>query len=498
MRRFTTALVLLALLSMSTAKVAAGSLAILWDDTHDSAAEIVPDELSGQYSEFATYVVADGHSMVELDGIPGDLTAAVLDDYDVLMVFDAEAEFTIDEVTAIQDFVTAGGLLFVAGDRPGAFSRASHNSLLAPYGVTFTTVDLIDGTNLNPALDLSVFVADPLTAGLTAVDFFSSGTLAVVGPGTKVLGRTAAPGSHIGYAYGSNGAVVVIADADNWSNNLLSPGDNEERLLANLLGHFAALAAPTPTPTPSPTPAPPEPTATPTEMPTDTPEPTATPTVVPTDTPEPTATPTPLPPTATPTLPAPTATPTATPTSTPLPPTATPTPLPPTATPTPLPPTATATATPTPFPPTPTSTAQPTATTPAPIVVRIDVKPGDAINSINPKSNALLVVAILTTTVGDGGFTRVRSVGRHRRTHGQAGSRPGTGAGRAECSGRRFRRRHRHGVPLQDPADRSDVRDDEVGTHRQYLRWRLGYRLRLDRHGGVQVAPRHERDSVSE
>ncbi len=38
-------------------------------------------------------------------------------------------------------------------------------------------------------------------------------------------------------------------------------------------------------------------------------------------------------------------------------------------------------------------------------MVRIDVKPGDAINSINPKSNALLVVAILTTTVGDGGFT---------------------------------------------------------------------------------------------
>jgi len=188
--RFATFLMLVALLSASTSKLVAAPLAILWDDTHDSGTEQVPDELTGQYSEFAAFVVASGHSITELDGAAGNLTDARLARYDVLMVFDAETAFTAAEITAIQSFVTGGGLLFIAGDGPTAFNRNSHNTLLAPYGISFTTVSLLDGTNTNPAFDLSVFPGDPLTAGITGVDFFSSGTLAVSGAETKVIETT--------------------------------------------------------------------------------------------------------------------------------------------------------------------------------------------------------------------------------------------------------------------------------------------------------------------
>lgn len=240
-RRSPLSIIALAML-FATSSLAADPLAILWDDTHDGF-ELVPDELSGQYSEFAAIVAAEGHSITELDGAPGDLTAAALAGYDVLMVFDAESAFTADEIANVHAFVAAGGMLLLAGDRPLSFHRTSNNALLAPYGVSFTTVDLLDGTNVNPAFDLSVWNPDPLTAGLTVVDFFSSGTLAVAGAGTKVLGSTA-PAGHIGFAYGADGSVVVLSDADVLANSILSPGDQEERLLKNILGHFAAMSAP--------------------------------------------------------------------------------------------------------------------------------------------------------------------------------------------------------------------------------------------------------------
>jgi hypothetical protein len=147
------------------------------------------------------------------------------------MFFDTELAFTPDEVTVIQAWVAGGGLLFVAGETVTgtAFDEASQNFLLAPYGVSFVSPDF--------NLDLGVFAVDPLTDGLTAVDFLSSSTVAVAGTGTKVLGSTS--DNRIGFAYGADGAVVVVSDSDAFTNNLLESGDNEERLVKNLLAHFA-------------------------------------------------------------------------------------------------------------------------------------------------------------------------------------------------------------------------------------------------------------------
>jgi hypothetical protein len=238
---------LLASLLVPTSSLAAAPLDILWDDSHDGV-ELTNDELAGNYSDFADLLEAEGHAITELDGTPGSITAAALLGYDVLMFFDSEREFTGGEVTVIQDFVTAGGKLFVAGDvlsPTTVFASASFNFLLLPYGVSFTTPDL---TNV-AANDLTVFAVDPLTTGLTNVDMVASSTLSVVGAGTKVLGSTAAPGNRVGYAYGANGAVVVLSDSDLLINANLNAGDNEETLIKNLLAFWAG---PEETPPPAP------------------------------------------------------------------------------------------------------------------------------------------------------------------------------------------------------------------------------------------------------
>ena len=108
---------LLGSLLVPGSSLAATPLSILWDDTHDGV-ELTNDEtgVGGNYNDFRLLVEAEGHVLDEFDG-PGDLTADLLADYDVLMFFDTEIDFTAEEVATIQEWVSNGGLLFVAGER---------------------------------------------------------------------------------------------------------------------------------------------------------------------------------------------------------------------------------------------------------------------------------------------------------------------------------------------------------------------------------------------
>ncbi|HVR30977.1 MAG TPA: hypothetical protein VMS86_15750 [Thermoanaerobaculia bacterium] len=229
----------LIMLTSAAPPLAAAPLNILWADTHDT--DTPPQDelwLEGGYSKFAAAVVAAGHSIYELDGFPGDLTPEALEGYDVLMLFDLELAFWPDEIAATQSFVANGGSVLVTGELPAGFARESHNTLLAPYGLEFTPDTILGGW------DLAHFEPDPLTSGLVSIEFAGSGSLNVSGPGTKILGRIVVNGvvGPIGFAYGAAGRVVVLSDSNMFTDTLATPGDNEYRLISNLLAHFMVMA----------------------------------------------------------------------------------------------------------------------------------------------------------------------------------------------------------------------------------------------------------------
>ncbi len=90
---------------------------ILWDDSHDTDG----DELTGNYAAFATLMASAGQTLVELNGSPGAITPQALNGMNAVYLWDTELAFTNSEITALHNFVAAGGGMFVAvGCRHGS------------------------------------------------------------------------------------------------------------------------------------------------------------------------------------------------------------------------------------------------------------------------------------------------------------------------------------------------------------------------------------------
>lgn len=219
---------------------AGAAVSILWDDGHDED----QDSLAGNFSELSGLVAAAGHAIASSEANDPNGTDAAqvtptdLAPHDVLWIQDPEIPFSPSEMEAFARFVADGRLLVVFGDDPGNYDRASVNAMLSGTGLEFTSLEH-EGAAL-----LDVFEPNqPLVAGLTAVALSNTGTLELSGPGTKALAWINST-SDVGYAWALDGALLAFGDANIARNNLVSPGNDNEKILLNLLAHLDALASP--------------------------------------------------------------------------------------------------------------------------------------------------------------------------------------------------------------------------------------------------------------
>jgi hypothetical protein len=195
---------------------------ILWDDSHDTDS----DELSGNFSAFAATMATAGHTLVELNGSAGAITPAALSGFDAFFLWDAETALTSSEITTLQNFVAAGGGLFVAYDV--GTHLASNNALLAPYGLSLSTTA--------SAASVSGFVPHPVTAGITTVDTALGG---IVGTTGSAIDLTLANGSNNILAVSAGPQrVVVFGDTDTFKTRLANV-DNRA-LVINIANYTAA------------------------------------------------------------------------------------------------------------------------------------------------------------------------------------------------------------------------------------------------------------------
>ena len=139
--------------------------------------------MSGNFSTFAATMAADGHNLIELDGGPGAITPVALGGVNAVFLWDNELALTDGEIATLQDFVAAGGGLFVAWDT-GTNVR-SDNMLLAPYGLA------LNGSTASSSI-VSGFVAHPITMGVSTIETVAGTTVSATG---GALDLTIADGS---------------------------------------------------------------------------------------------------------------------------------------------------------------------------------------------------------------------------------------------------------------------------------------------------------------
>ncbi len=133
----------------------------------------------------------------------GNLTLAILNQYDVLVECAPDYSFTAAEVTAVTSWVNNGGSLIAIGDSPSY--DVELNYLMSNFNIGFN--DTFGGgsgtlTQLND---------HPLAEGATSIDVLGSGRLVLSGS-AKSLWGLAADNVQVGVTQHGIGHIIAIAD----------------------------------------------------------------------------------------------------------------------------------------------------------------------------------------------------------------------------------------------------------------------------------------------
>jgi len=184
---------------------------LLWDDSHDTDG----DDLYVNYSTLAGMLPGWGINATQV--ATGPLTSALLSNYDILVLIDAETAYTGQEITDIQNWIAGGGKLLMIGEHWGAFNPTANNQVIAPYNIQF--IDIIAGTS--GAIN---FAPHPVTAGLNQISWAAGDALSVNAPANSLAWD--ASGNN-GIAVNESGVVVlVMCDSNMMDNTYIVNNDN--------------------------------------------------------------------------------------------------------------------------------------------------------------------------------------------------------------------------------------------------------------------------------
>ncbi|MBO6512551.1 MAG: PEP-CTERM sorting domain-containing protein [Phycisphaerales bacterium] len=168
------------------------------------------------------------------------------DNWSTLYTGTVNVDFSAQEISDIQSFVSAGGGLVIQRDW-GNFYPAS-DSLLSAFGVSVATAPI--GVGGEPS-NVSMSAAHPIWDGPggSASSFLQQFSSTITG-GADIIGtHDASGGGAIGVLEWGLGRVVVLTDMDAWDdfgdNISMDPGTNNAIVWENIF-HYANNTIPTP------------------------------------------------------------------------------------------------------------------------------------------------------------------------------------------------------------------------------------------------------------
>ena len=198
---------------------------ILFDLTHQPWCPIDTWEWSGDSNYLTTWrndLVSRSYTMDKLHpSALGNLTLENLAPYDMLVTNQPLVSYTAAEVLAVEQWVSAGGGLFVVGDNPGVPDNYHLDDLIAPYGMQFNATV----SSYNQIIGISY--AHPTTEGCTSLQYHGATNLILSGSAYPVWYYAPDEVAVAASEYGE-GRVVVICDANSVLDTWITEANNKQ------------------------------------------------------------------------------------------------------------------------------------------------------------------------------------------------------------------------------------------------------------------------------
>lgn len=191
------------------------------------------------FDNFRTAITGLGHTIVPVSSF-GASDLAGLDALILMIPYtqNTHSAYSASEITAVENFTSAGNGLLVMGEGGGGFQPANLNALVASYGITYA----LNGTE-NTGHTITNFVADPITAGVNSIGVDFQLRLTTASPSMD-LTTNGGPDDALSVHTGPQRAVflsdtsIFIDDAITFPpDRSLSFGDNQV-LLNNIIGYI--------------------------------------------------------------------------------------------------------------------------------------------------------------------------------------------------------------------------------------------------------------------
>lgn len=182
----------------------------------------------------------DGQSAYSASDFTGAVTAAGLSSTDLLIVILPDDAFLASEVTAIDNFVSGGGDLFIIAEQEG-FSpteNAHLRGLLSGLGSSMSLDAVSVGSGFSNTA-ASQLVNDSLNSGVSVLNYGNTNTIS--GSGTDFLLTSGLAASWGSYESFGSGRITMIADSNLVSNLGAASNDNGQ-----LFDNIANAAVPEP------------------------------------------------------------------------------------------------------------------------------------------------------------------------------------------------------------------------------------------------------------
>ena len=181
---------------------------ILWDTTHGCVPGYTPSSISGNYQELV--ILLESNDM-NLDRLSTGLSASTLAGYNAAVIAAPcvyNSSYTPEEITALQNFVSAGGGLLILGD----YIYSNYNDLAQSFGFSFGP-----GTLPDYEIVTSAFNTHPIVENVTDIYMLYAAEMTLAENSDALVydahGNPVVAENLIG-----NGRVIAMSDSSLWLN----------------------------------------------------------------------------------------------------------------------------------------------------------------------------------------------------------------------------------------------------------------------------------------